>query len=53
MPSHEDVKLKSYYFGILICNDLSYQVTFPTIFPNFIIQPVNNDSSPVNYSYVK
>lgn len=53
IPSQKEVELKSYYFGNLICNDLSYQATFPTIFPNFIIQSENNESSPVNYSYVK
>ena len=47
IPSQKEIELKSYYFGNLICNDLSYQATFPTIFPNFIIQPVNNDSYPV------
>ena len=53
IPSQKEVELRSYYFGNLICNDLSYQATFPTIFPNFIIQPENNESSPVNYSYAK
>ena len=53
IPPQKEVELKSYYFGNLICNDLSYQATFPTIFPTFIIQPENNESSPVNYSYAK
>ena len=33
----KEVELKTHYFGNLLCNDLSYQAIFPTIFPTFII----------------
>ena len=53
IPSKKEIELKTYYFGNLICNDLSYQAIFPTIFPNFIIQDIKNEKSPVNYNIVK
>ena len=41
VPSKKEVELKTHYFGNLLCNDLSYQAIFPTIFPTFIIHEMN------------
>ena len=57
VPSKKEVELKTHYFGNLLCNDLSYQAIFPTIFPTFIIHEnefnKNSNNSQQNYNYVK
>ena len=57
VPSKKEVELKTHYFGNLLCNDLSYQAIFPTIFPTFIIHKnefnKNSNNSQQNYNYVK
>ena len=52
IPSKAEIELKTYYFGNLICNDLSYQASFPVIFPQFIIGDPTNKEEPTDY-YVK
>ena len=37
IPSNEEIKLKSYFFGHIISKDYSYQGSFSTIFPGFIL----------------
>ena len=52
IPSKAEIELKTYYFGNLVCNDLSYQASFPVIFPQFIIGDPTNKEEPTDY-YVK
>ena len=46
IPPNQEVELKSYYINSLICNDLSYQASFPVIFPEFIIEDPKNKEEP-------
>ena len=50
VPSNKEIELKSFYFGNLICNDLSYQSSFPVIFPQFIIEDPKNKEVPNYYN---
>ena len=50
IPSNKEIELKSFYFGNLICNDLSYQSSFPVIFPQFIIEDPKNKEVPNYYN---
>ena len=50
IPSNQEIELKTYYFGNLICNDLSYQASFPVIIPEFIIGDPKNKEEPHNYN---
>ena len=53
IPPDQEIELKTYYFGDLICNDLSYQATFPIIFPEFIIGDPKNKEEPAYYNKYK
>ena len=54
IPSNQEIELKTYYFNNLICNDFSYQSSFPVIFPQFIIEDPKNKEEPEYYNkYVK
>ena len=48
IPSNEEIKLKTYFFGHIIPKDYSYQASFPVIFPGFILtDPENRDDSEI------
>ena len=53
LPSGEEIELKTYFFGHIICKDLSYQAKFPVIFPSFLIQGSKSEGNIENYSYNK
>ena len=53
LPSGEEIELKTYFFGHIICKDLSYQAKFPVIFPSFLIQDSKSEGNIENYSYNK
>ena len=53
LPSGEEIELKTYFFGHIICKDLSYQAKFPVIFPSFLIQDSKSEGNIKNYSYNK
>jgi len=53
IPADQEIELKTYYFGDLICNDLCYQATFPVIFPEFIIGDPKNKEEPEYYNRYK
>ena len=48
--SNQEVELKTYYINNLICNDLSYQASFPVIFPEFIIEDPKNKEEPYYFN---
>ena len=49
----EEIELKTFYFSHIINKNLSYQVKFPTIFPNFIMGDPNSKEEPIEYEYKK
>ena len=49
LDSKEEIELKTYFFGPILCNDLSYQAKFPVIFPNFLLENAKTGESIVNY----
>ena len=53
IPPNEEVKLKSYFFCHIIPKDYSYQASFPTIFPGFILSDPNNQKDNQKYKYKK
>ena len=54
IPPNQEIELKSYYYNNIICNDLSYQISFPVIFPEFIIQDPKNEKEQQYYNrYIK
>ena len=53
IPPNEEIKLKSYFFGHIISKDYSYQASFPTIFPGFILCDPKNQEDNQNYIYKK
>ena len=38
----EEIELKTFFFGHIISKDLSYQATFPVVFPDFILDDFLN-----------
>ena len=50
IPPNQEIELKTYYISNLICNDLSYQVSFPVIFPEFIIEDPKNKEEPYYFN---
>ena len=50
IPPNQEIELKTYYFSNLICNDLSYQASFPVIFPKFIIEDPKNIEKPYYFN---
>ena len=50
---NEEIELKTFYFGHIINKDLSYQASFPVIFPNFIMGDPDSKEKPENYYYTK
>ena len=50
---NEEIELKTFYFGHIINKDLSYQATFPVIFPNFIMGDPDSKEEPEEYKYEK
>ena len=50
IPPNQEIELKTYYISNIICNDLSYQVSFPVIFPKFIIEDPNNKEVPYYFN---
>ena len=50
---NEEIELTTFYFGHIINKDLSYQASFPVIFPNFIMGDPNSKEEPENYHYQK
>ena len=53
IPPGEEIELKTFFFSHIINRDLSYQATFPVIFPNFIMNDPNSKEGPENYEYEK
>ena len=53
LDSNEEIELKTYFFGPILCKDLSYQAKFPVIFPNFLLENAKTGESIVNYQYKK
>ena len=53
IPPYEEIKLKSYFFGHIISKDYSYQASFPTIFPGFILCDPEGKEYTENYHYKK
>ena len=53
ISSGEEIELKTFFFGHIINRDLSYQATFPVIFPNFIMNVPNSDKGSEEYNYYK
>ena len=49
----EEIELKTFFFGHIINKDLSYQATFPIIFPDFIMDDPQGMSSTEKYCYQK
>ena len=43
----EEIELKTFYFSHIINKNLSYQVKFPTIFPNFIMGDPDSKEEPI------
>ena len=52
ISSGEEIELKTFFFGHIINRDLSYQATFPVIFPNFIMNVSNSDKGSENYKQI-
>ena len=50
---NEEIELKTFYFGHILNKDLSYQATFPVIFPNFILGDPDSKEEPEDYYYEK
>ena len=50
---NEEIELKTFYFGHIISKDLSYQASFPVIFPNFIMGDPDGIRVPEEYKYEK
>ena len=50
IPPNQEVELKTYYINNLICFDLSYQASFPVIFPAFIIEDPKNKEDPYYFN---
>ena len=50
---NEEIELKTFYFGHIICKDLSYQATFPVIFPKFIMGDPDSEREPEEYDFKK
>ena len=53
LDSNEEMELKTYFFGHILCKDLSYQAKFPVIFPNFLLENIKTGESIENYKYKK
>ena len=49
----EEIELKTFYFSHIINKNLSYQVKFPTIFPNFFTSDPDYIQDPEEYAYEK
>ena len=49
----EEIELKTFFFGHVISKDISYQATFPVIFPDFILEDPKAKQSPEHYNYLK
>ena len=49
LQPNEEIELKTFYFGHIINKDLSYQASFPVIFPNFIMGDPDSKEKPENY----
>ena len=45
----EEIELKTFFFGHVISKDISYQATFPVIFPDFILEDPKVKQSPEHY----
>ena len=53
IASGEEIELKTFYLGHIINKDLSYQASFPVIFPNFIMGDPDSKEEPETYYYKK
>ena len=53
IPANQEIELKTYYLSNIICKDFSYQVSFPVIFPKFLIQDITYESDLYFNEYVK
>ena len=49
----EEIELKTYYFGHIVCKDLSYQAKFPVKFPQFLLENIETGENLDNYKYNK
>ena len=49
----EEIELKTFYFSHIINKNLSYQVKFPTFFPNFFTSDPDYIQDPEEYAYEK
>ena len=49
----EEIELKTFFFGHIISKDLSYQATFPVVFPDFIMGDPDSKNRPEYYEYKK
>ena len=49
----EEIELKTYYFGHIVCKDLSYQAKFPVKFPQFLLENIKTGENLDNYKYNK
>ena len=43
ISSGEEIELKTYYFGHIVCKDLSYQAKFPVKFPQFLLENIKKE----------
>ena len=50
---NEEIELTTFYFGHIINKDLSYQASFPVIFPNFIMGDPNSKEEQKNILKIK
>ena len=53
ISSGEEIELKTYYFGHIVCKDLSYQAKFPVKFPQFLLENIKKGENLDNYKYNK
>ena len=49
----EEIELKTYFFGHIVFQDLSYQAKFPLIFPKFFLENPKNGEDLSTFEYSK
>ena len=49
----EEIELKTYFFGHIVFQDLSYQAKFPLIFPKFFLENPKNGENLSTFEYSK